>query len=241
MNMHKLCLGVFAIAISGVSFAITEDTLGSPNTGKSISIINNTGQDQTFYFMVANVPTIPSAVKLSFKKLKYPCLYTSGQGNAQTCHVKIPNGDSQSIPLDGFTHTSTLHLDISSGEGHWPLGPCPTTVVEFVLNSGGSDHYDVSLVNGQNFNVKVESMAGGKTINLNTSNLSQILTLPGVFPPGCDGCAVSLAPPTWPGCPGKVPKSSCKAGTQYDPKPVCQYDGQPISQEYKVTFTQASI
>ncbi|WP_119342622.1 thaumatin family protein [Facilibium subflavum] len=237
-----LCAALSILSSASItSAAPDEQVISGINAKKSITIVNKTGQSQTFYFMVANVNPIPSNIIASFKALKpYPCLYTKGQGNAQTCNVTIPDGEQQVIPLSGFS-IPTLHLDITGGKGQWPLGPCPTTTVEFVLNSNNADHYDVSLVNGQNFNVKVTSAAGGKPIILNTDNLAQILQLPGVFPPGCDGCAVSINPPTWPQCPGKVAKSSCKQGTQYNPNPVCQYDSQPISNSYTVTFTETGV
>ena len=245
--MSKLKKRLFVYSLSAIGMMLTQQSgfadasISGINAGKSITIVNHTGQSQRFYFMVANVSPIPQSVISAFKVLSpYPCLYTKGQGNGQTCHVTIPNQAEQVIPLDQF-QTPMLHIDITAGKGHWPLGPCPTTVAEFVLNSGGFDHYDVSLVNGQNFNVKLVSAAGGKTTDLNTDNLSEILQLPGVFPPGCDGCAVSISPPTWPNCPGKVPRASCKAGTQYNPRPICQYDSQPISKSYTVTFSETGI
>ncbi|MCF6764612.1 hypothetical protein L3V82_02420 [Thiotrichales bacterium 19S3-7] len=241
MSKFKLVFCHISVYVFIFIAALTNQSMAqSTNAGKSIVIVNNTGQTQTFYFMVANVNPIPSAVVKAFNALKYPCIYTKGQGNAQTCNFTMANNEKQGIPLDNFT-TETLHMNITAGSGHWPIGPCPTTNVEIVLNSGGSDHYDVSLVNGQNFNIKLTSEAGGKSIDLNTDNLADILKLPGVFPPGCDGCAVSISPPTWANCPGKVPASSCKAGTQYDPKPVCQFDNQPLSKSYTITFTEVGI
>ncbi|MDC0534528.1 thaumatin family protein [Francisellaceae bacterium] len=258
--MKKICPKVFifglALSCSQLGFSAS-----SPNSNKSITITNKTGQTNTFYFMVDKISKIPDAVVTQYKNLPHPCVYPksvySGQGNALTCHLSLDNNQSQKIPLDGFSQTSPV-IDVSAGEGHYPLGPCNTTVAEFTLNSGGYDHYDVSLVNGQNYNVKVvSSNANATTIDLKSNNLSEIKKTLGVFPPGCTICVHGGKPaPVWKGnsgppatqnCPAypfrntgsQMPSGSCKGGTESKPTPnVCQLDSEPVSQSYTVTFSE---
>jgi hypothetical protein len=250
---------VYLCAALTLGLSLSQIAMADPNTGKSITISNMTGQTQTFYFMVDKISSIPTEVVSQYKTLTHPCLYPksdySGQGNKLTCHLTLNDKSSQKIPLNGFSQASPV-IDVSAGEGHYPLGPCNTTVAEFTLNSGGSDHYDVSLVNGQNFNVKIApSNSGATTIDLNSANLSVIKKTQGVFPPGCTICVHGGKPaPTWAGnppstqnCPAYpyknsgsiMPAGSCKTGTESKPTPnVCQLDSQPLSDNYIVTFTE---
>lgn len=222
-------------------------------SGQSITVVNNTGEAQRFYFDV-KIASIPKDIVKAYNALEYPCRYPSGkyspQGTQTTCHFDLPHKMSQAMPITGFG-TGTLTIDISAGDFHIPQGPCNTTLAEFTLNGGGADSYDISLVNGRSFNMQIASSAGGQTIALNKGDDPK--TTLGVYPVGCSKCVdnVGIAPaaPAVPGvsttanCPGfgrpagPMPTGSCKTGTEMDPKPnKCGIDSVPVGGDYTVTF-----
>ena len=104
-----------------------------------------------------------------------------------------------------------------------PVG-CGATKAELnVNNPNWYDTYDVSLVDGFNRPIEIRYTAPGAAAPEvfaameATGNENAI----GVFPLACDICSASQNPPCGqsPGGPG------CHGGTQYDPTPVCQYQG----------------
>jgi hypothetical protein len=122
-----------------------------------------------------------------------------------------------------------------------PWGPCPTSLAEFTFNGtiGGvtQDTLDVSLINGINYNVLIAGSSTGTMVNTATA-APAYNNVAGIYPPGCDQCALSVAPPTWPGCPGVVPQSQCQGGTQYNPNTACQISTPSNNNSYSVTFSE---
>jgi hypothetical protein len=172
----------------------------SVSTGKYITITNNTGSSQKFYFELSNQPkyVITQTLMNKFKALTYPCSFPAspyvGQGNSQTCSFTMPDGQSQNMPLK-YYNLQTLSLAVSAGDNHYPQGNCNTTMGEIYINNS-TDSYDISLVNGQNFNMKiVPSHSGAQPINLNTDTLSAIKSIHGIYPPGCDTCTAGRGAP----------------------------------------------
>jgi hypothetical protein len=114
-----------------------------------------------------------------------------------------------------------LNATFSSG---MPVG-CGATKTEINANNPSwYDTYDVSLVDGFNRPAEIRYTApGAKEPEIfaalaATGNEKAV----GVFPAGCDICVQRQSPP----CgiaPGPVNGDGCKAGTQYDPSPVCQF------------------
>jgi len=132
------------------------------------------------------------------------------EGSGLTCSFKLgPSGESQ-YDLDKY-----LNATIAFG------GPvaCGNTKAELNINNPKwYDVLDVSLVDGYSNKIKItanDTVLGppaGKDGN------EKIL---GVFPYGCDICTGRQNPPC-----GIAPGGTgCKAGTQYDPKPPCQWKG----------------
>lgn len=140
-------------------------------------------------------------------------------GSGLTCN--FPLDGTRDLPTGGKYLNATLAFN-------QPVG-CGVTKAELnVNNPAWYDVMDVSLVDGYSNNVKI-------TITEKGDSLQTVLGPPkgktgnedvfGVFPVGCDLCVQRGAPPC--GIPkGPLHGDGCKAtGTQYDPKPPCQYQG----------------
>jgi hypothetical protein len=212
--------------------------------GNTITITNNTSKDQVIYLQLEQgngQPLSPEAKSYYQDKLRcqFPTDPYSGQGNDHTCHFTLTKSNSTNVAISAAeTNLSPgkLIVSISAEENHYPQGPCNTTLAEFTLNDHSLDSYDVSLVNGQNFNMSIQSDTGNPPIVLNSSNLDTIKSTLGVYPPGCSQCVDGVGtPPAWKGAPekntqncpgykeppapGPMPKGSCKSGQEMDPKP----------------------
>ena len=172
----------------------------SPN----VSFENATARDTTVYVSFGSDSVVTSAT------------WTVCKGQPKlTCSFALPQSTTQALPTGG----SFLNATIAFG---MPVG-CGATKAELNLNNPAWAHdtTDVSLVDG--FNVPVELVvrdtAGVHTFTAAaaTGNEKAI----GVFPKGCDICVAREHPP----CGISPGTDGCKAGTQYKPEPVCQYQG----------------
>jgi hypothetical protein len=135
--------------------------------------------------------------------------------SALTCNFNLTGSKALPNP-DG----KYLNMTMSVGA---PVG-CGVTKAEInVNNPNWYDTLDVSLVDGYNGNMEIHYTppTGPPTIlgplNGQTGNENVL----GVFPYGCDICVAQQNPP----CGIPPGGSGCKAGTQYDPKPPCQFQG----------------
>ena len=218
--------------------------------GPTISVVNSTGQSQVIYFMVDS-PTLTPATKTALGQLSHPCIYPansfSGDGNKDTtCHFMLPDGKTQAFAINDIS-SGKIILAISTGKGHFPKGPCNTTLAEFTINDGGKDGYDISLVNGRSFDMQIKA-DNGQDIELGSNDPKQTL---GVYPPGCSRCVdgIGVAPdfagngtstqncPGFGRPPGPMPTGSCKTGSEFTPQPnKCQIDSVTTGGNYTVTF-----
>ncbi len=107
-----------------------------------------------------------------------------------------------------------------------PVG-CGVTKAEVNINNPNwYDILDVSLVDGFSNRVSIvaESMVGTEDESVTLGPATDGPTdadLLGVYPFGCDICVERQSPP----CGIAKGKTGCKAGTQYDPTPPCQWQG----------------
>ncbi len=229
--------------------------------GNTITIVNNTSKNQLIYLQLEQNNRHPLSQKTkTYYNSTIGCLFPdnpySGQGNEHTCHFSLSKNSSVAVAIGANeTHLNPgkLMLSISAGENHYPQGPCNTTLAEFTLDDNGRDTYDVSLVNGQNFNMSIQSDMGNPVVVLNSSKLATIKSTLGVYPPGCSRCIDGLGvAPAWGGdpqkntqncpgygrAPGPMPANSCKSGKEMDPKPnACQITYQHTGANYTVIFS----
>ncbi len=122
-----------------------------------------------------------------------------------------------------------------------PWGNCPTTMAEFTLADPGNrnqDSYDISLVNGHNFNVSI-TPSFGEIVQVRSATGNSANK--GVYPLGCDGCSKSINPPDWgpnDGCPKhKYAATECKSNDQFNPSVECHVT-QAAGASYRVLFSK---
>ena len=132
-----------------------------------------------------------------------PYLITTSLAAASNLVVNFPC-TTQYMPL-------TISADV------YPQTGCSVTQFELNLcaGTGNTDTYDISLVNGFNYPGEIKPDSGNPLMACCQTGNS---TNPGVYPYSCDICTAASAPP----CTG--PPGECKAGTQYNPDPPCNYN-----------------
>lgn len=213
-----ISVSLLGLLISGVTY------------GKNITIINSTSTNTITVFMGFVGPTYFGP----YSPASFPlCMFNTG--NQYVCQFQVTQGTPVTMRFP-----STSPVSVAFTATNMPWGACPTSLAEFNLYSqiGGQaqDTIDVSLLNGINTRVAISTTSDHSLINMKTA-VAPFNNILGIYPPGCDGCAVSINPPTWPGCPGKQPSSNCQAGTQYNPSPGCQITRPSGADSYNVTFT----
>ncbi len=171
---------------------------------RSITLNNNSGSSVTVYIVFATGLTGNGGT------------YTADDLNNQGCVMY--HADRCKFTIAG-SRTKVLKfnkggINLSAGLNQEPMGPCRTTMFEINMSpkdNPAHDHYDVSLVNGFNFSIKIVPTKGTATtlVTKATGNQNAI----GVFPLGCSECiALNSVPPAWDNCPGNP--SSCGAHSQ---------------------------
>jgi len=138
-------------------------------------------------------------------------------GSGLNCNFPVAAGTSKPLPNPKNAYVNaTFSFDHAVG--------CGVTKAEININNPDwYDTLDVSLVDG--YSDKIE-------ISVIPTNDSQVILGPpngdagnekvlGLFPFGCDICVERQDPP----CGISKGKTGCKAGTQYDPKVPCQWQG----------------
>lgn len=101
---------------------------------------------------------------------------------------------------------------------------CGATKGEVNINNPSwYDTLDVSLVDGYNNKIRIDAKPkDAAVLELGPpKGKDGNADVYGVFPYGCDVCVARESPP----CGISKGKDGCKAGTQYDPKPPCQWQG----------------
>ena len=101
-------------------------------------------------------------------------------------------------------------------------GDCPVTMAEFTLDDGGTDTYDLSLVNNLNVAMSIVPSTGTTIgpVSSPTGNQQAI----GVYPQLCTVCNGNSGAPTWPGCP-TPDASQCKSDVATYPCQLSQSSG----------------
>lgn len=141
------------------------------------------------------------------------CGVPADAGALLNCSFPLTPKTALSLPLAKQYLNATVSFNA-------PVG-CGTTKAEININNPAwYDVVDVSLVDGFSNRIKLE-IDGTSITPTGPSGNAEVL---GVFPLGCDICTARQNPPC-----GQSPGSTgCKAGTQYDPKPPCQYQGKTM-------------
>jgi len=174
-------------------------------SGTSVTIENQTA-DPTTVYVAFGADSVVTSSDWSF------C-----SGSGLNCSFDMPKNGTQPLPTEGYDY---LNATFSFGAA---VG-CGVTKAEVnVNNPKWYDTLDVSLVDGYSNKLQISaSPTGGGPVVLGppageTGN-EKVL---GVFPYGCDICVARQAPP----CGISTGTTGCKAGTQYDPDPPCQWQG----------------
>lgn len=183
--------------------AASPERLGTSATGNTtVTVQNNTASAATVYVSFGGGSVVQPS--------QWPFCGDSGSCQFVLAASGSP-GSSQSLPLAGQYLNATLAFNSTP--------TCGSTKAELnVNNPAWYDIVDVSLVDGYSNNVQIN--ANGTILgppNGATGNEKVF----GLFPYGCDICVAQQSPPCGisPGGPG------CKAGSQYNPSPPCQYQG----------------
>lgn len=135
-------------------------------------------------------------------------------GRGLVCSFPLDSQASQQLPTGGRYLNVTLAFDE-------PVG-CGATKAELNIdNPDWADTLDVSLVDGFNGKVSILTQdAKGAPLQLGPpAGAAGNEKVYGLFPLGCDVCVARENPP----CGQSKGADGCKAGTQYDPEPPCQY------------------
>ncbi len=183
--------------------AASPERLGTAATGNTtVTVQNQTASAVTVYVSFGGGSVVQPS--------QWPFCGDSGGCQFVLAASGSP-GSSQNLPLAGQYLNATLAFNATPS--------CGSTKAELnVNNPAWYDILDVSLVDGYSNNIQITAngtLLGppkGATGNENVF---------GLFPYGCDICVAQQAPPCGisPGGPG------CKAGSQYNPSPPCQYQG----------------
>lgn len=181
----------------------------APIVGTQVTVRNSTKAKTVVYVSFGSDSAIKAADWSSF------CTATA----ALACHFEIDAVAQTLLPNTKGTYLNvTLSFD---GQG------CGATKAEInVNNPQWYDTLDVSLVDGYSNNVKMTYSPPGTDAGVpvvlgppvGQDGNAQVF---GLFPYGCDICVARQNPPC-----GIAPGTDgCKAGTQYDPNPPCQFQG----------------
>ncbi len=127
------------------------------------------------------------------------------------CQMPLSAGVTAPMPLNGKYLNATISFNA-------PV-TCNTTKAELNLNNPKwYDIADVSLVDGYSNNIEID--VGSTRLGPPNGKEDNEKVL-GLFPLGCDICTARQNPP----CGMSPGRSGCKAGTQYKPNVICQWQG----------------
>jgi hypothetical protein len=194
-------------------------------TPVTITVRNETGNRQKVYLGFSGTSFG------CYDKAAFAAYCSFDTANPWVCTFSLDDKAEKKIPFGKGCKVSTVFA-----LNNLPWGPCPTTMAEFTLSDGGNfnqDTYDVSLVNGHNFNVAITPTTGEAIRVVSaTGNKGNR----GVYPLGCDACSKSDNPPVWADCPGKkFDAAECQGGDQYKPDTPCHLS-QGAGASYEVRF-----
>lgn len=145
-------------------------------------------------------------------------------------HCALAAGVTLPLPLSG----QYTNVTVSFGKAV----SCGTTKGEVNLNNQNwYNIIDVSLVDGFSNEIQITYQAATKTVIGPTMRADGNENMPGVFPLHCDIC-VARQKPTCGSTPGR---DGCKAGTQYDPHPPCQWQAPTRNDGASVTVALVDL
>jgi len=171
----------------------------------TVNIMNNQDESAEVFITFQNISCVTPDTWSSF----------CNETDSINCNFTLDANSSQNLPLTDTTCNALFAIAFNAPPSQF----CDKTQVEFNIYSNGMDPmdtYDISLVNGFNEPVSITDGTEAGPVDCETGNQN----VPGVFPLGCDGCAVRLNPPC-----GFTPgdDTQCHGGTQFDPDPPCQF------------------
>ncbi len=194
------------------------DGVGAPApepAGPTITISNQQSAQVTVYMgFSGNTLGCYAASDFPF------CSFTTG--NPVVCTFPVTGQGTQVVT---FAKGCKVSPAFSVNSVLW--GDCPVTMAEFTLDDGGTDTYDLSLVNDLNVGMTITPTTGTTIgpISSPTGNQQAI----GVYPQLCTTCNGNGGAPAWPGCP-TPDASQCKSDVASYP---CQLS-QPSGASYTV-------
>lgn len=202
---------ILALSLRGREHAPKQNQTLAAAPPPNLVVANNTGFDTTVYVAFGSTSVIKASNWASF------CTNTSDLN----CSFPLAKNSKKDIWFDMVNLNATFSFGA-------PVG-CGATKAEVNLNTPNHfDTFDVSLVDGFNFNVQ---MWVASTLLGPTKGKAGNEAVLGVFPYGCDVCVARQSPP----CGISPGTDGCKAGTQYDPVMPCQVTatkpGSPIKIE----------
>jgi hypothetical protein len=202
----NIAIGVTVLAgaaavVGSLKTSSTGVPMGAPAASPSgVMVANETGTDATVYVAFGADSKVGPA--------EWPGCPSSGL----VCQFPLAAHASKALPTGGKYLNATMSLDA-------PVG-CGSTKAELnVNNPNWFDVVDVSLVDGFNKPVQIElkDSSGMHTFEAKAATGNEKAL--GVYPNGCDICVAREHPP----CGIQPGKDGCKAGSQFNPEPPCQY------------------
>lgn len=200
---RHLLLVIVLFVLLGAGIMIRRSGRSVAADGRTGSIANETDKDVIVFASFSPSSKVQPADW-------YFCV--SSDAAPLNCTFPLMAHEEKQLPLAGKYLNVTYSFN-SNG--------CPSTEAEMTLNNpGGYDTTDVSLVNGfSNFVEATVRDSSGEHHFGPPKGQTGNEKLEGVYPWACDLCSGSESPP----CGFPTDAGGCKAGTQYDPKPPCQY------------------
>jgi hypothetical protein len=201
-RMMKKIAGGFA----GVAFVLIVVFFVTRVTSSTVDVYNDTDAGSVVYIAFGSDSVVlPAGPTWAF------CPTTT----RLNCSFPLAAKSKQELPLNGkyFNATLTVNSPVT----------CASTKAEININNPNwYDITDVSLVDGYSneLALEIDDAKGTRTLGP-PKGAHGNENVYGLFPLGCDICVARQQPPC-----GFVPGGTgCKAGTQYNPTPPCQYQG----------------
>lgn len=211
----RLCAAVVALVMAACGSDDGRNNIATsdaPATTPVTITIDNHKSTQVKVYMGFNGNTFGC-----YKTSDFSAFCTFDTGNPVMCSFTLEAESSQMIPFGKGCKVSPAF------SGDMPLwGDCPVTMAEFTLDDGGTDTYDLSLVNNLNVGMSIVPSTG-TTIGPITSATGNQEAV-GVYPQLCTTCSGNGGAPTWPGCP-TPDASQCKSDVATYPCQLSQATG----------------
>lgn len=157
--------------------------------------------------------------QINKNNIGFPCTFFNQEPRGLQCGFDLAAGQPKQISQKGKILNMTVGFNKAPG--------CGVTISEINVNrpGAGADATNISLVDGFNEKIVVQydhptNKAASFKIGPPCGKTGNEKVL-GVYPFGCDGCAVRKAPQSACG-PYPPGNQGCHAGTEFAPSPKCQ-------------------